>query len=154
MTLKDLLILAYQVHDFEVTGGPGWIDSERYNIDAKADAHPVPNQQFMALEHQRLQTLLSNRFRLTIHSETKQLPIYELTVAKGGLKVQPRNCIQRVTGETAIAPGRKPEDYCGSLGGSIGSGRVESSGATIGFFAYYLSGMLRRTVVDKTGLAG
>jgi uncharacterized protein (TIGR03435 family) len=154
MTLKDLVILAYGVHDFEVTGGPDWIDSERYNIDAKAEPHPVPNQQYVALERRSLQTLLRDRFQLTIHRETKQLPVYELTVAKGGLKMQPSNCIQRITGDTTIAPGKTAKDYCGGLGGSMASGRIDGSGASLAFLASRLAGMLRRTVVDKTGIGG
>jgi uncharacterized protein (TIGR03435 family) len=154
MTLKDLVILAYGVHDFEVTGGPGWIGADRYNIDAKAEQHPAPNQQYVALQRRMLQTLLRDRFHLAIHRETKELPIYELTVAKGGLKVQPSNCIQRVTGDTTIAPGKTPKDYCGGMGGSMASGRIDGSGASLAFVASYLSGMLRRTVVDKTGIGG
>ncbi len=107
MTLKDLGLLSYQVHDFQVTKGPGWMGSDRYNIDAKAEQHPVPNQQYVALQRRMLQTLLRDRFHLAIHRETRELPVYELTVGKGGLKLQPANCIQRVTGDTAIAPGKK-----------------------------------------------
>jgi uncharacterized protein (TIGR03435 family) len=154
MTLKDLVILAYRVHDFELTGGPGWINSERYDIDAKAEPHAAANQEFVALQRRRLQTLLRDRFHLTIHRETRELPIYQLIVAKGGPKLRPVNCIERVTGDTAIAPGKKPEDYCGGLGGSMASGRLDSRGAPMGFFASVLSNMLRRTVVDRTGLAG
>jgi uncharacterized protein (TIGR03435 family) len=154
MTLKNLVILAYQVHDFEVTGGPDWINSDRYNIDAKAEPHPVPNQQYVALQRRMLQMLLRERFHLTIHREAKQLPIYELTVAKGGLKVQPTNCIDRVTGDTTIAPGKTPEDYCGGMGGSMASGRIDGRGASPAFLASVLSGMLHRTVVDKTGIGG
>ena len=105
-TLKDLVILAYHVHDFQVTGGPGWFDSDLYDIDAKAEAHPVPGPQYGRLQWRRLQTLLRDRFNLTIHRETKELPLYELTVAKGGPKLQPSTCIQRLTGDTAVAPGK------------------------------------------------
>ena len=87
MTLKDLVITAYRVHDFQVAGGPGWIDSERYNIDAKAEGAPSFSQEYVALQYRRLQTLLHDRFNLTIHRETKELPVYELTVAKGGPEV-------------------------------------------------------------------
>ena len=122
-TLKDLVIAAYQVHDFQVTGGPGWIDSDLYDIDAKAEPHPVPGQQFVTLQCRRLQTLLRDRFNLTIHRETKELPLYELTVAKGGPKLQPSTCIQRLTGDTAIAPGKTGSDYCGATG--IGRSRIQ-----------------------------
>jgi uncharacterized protein (TIGR03435 family) len=152
MTLKNLVILAWQVQDFEVTGGPGWIHSERYNIDAKTEAPPVPSQQYVALERRGLQTLLRDRFHLTIHRETKQLPIYELTVAKGGLKVNPSNCIQRVTGDTAIAPGKTGSDYCRSP--ANGGGRIQGAGVSMAFLSHILAGRLSRMVVDKTGITG
>jgi bla regulator protein BlaR1 len=152
MTLKNLIILVYQVQDFEVTGGPGWINSERYNIDAKTEAPAVPSQQYVALERRGLQTLLRDRFHLAIHRETKQLPIYELTVAKGGLKVHPSDCIQRVTGDTAIAPGKTGSDYCRSP--ANGGGRIQGSGVSMAFLSHILANRLSRTVADKTGITG
>ncbi len=154
ITLKDLVILAYQIHDFQVTGGPGWIDTDRYNIEAKVETHAVANQQFVGLQRLRLQTLLRDRFHLKIPRETKELPVYDLTVAKGGPKLQAANCMERVSGDTAIAQGKTRADYCGPMGGSLARGRLESPGASMAFLASYLSGMLGRTVVDKTGLAG
>lgn len=151
-TLKDLILSAYHVHDFEVTGGPAWIDSDLYDIDAKAERPPTPSPQFANLQWRRLQTLLHNRFNLTIHRETKELPVYELMVAKGGLKAQPATCIQRITGDTNIAPDKKQSDYCGPAG--FGKGRIEASGAAMAFLAYMLSNELSRPVVDKTGLHG
>jgi len=150
MTLKALVILAYRVHDFQVAGGPGWIDSDRYNIDAKAEGAPSFNQEYVALQYRRLQTLLHDRFSLTIHHETKELPVYELTVAKGGPKLQQPKCVQREPGDFTIAPGK----YCGLMGGSMASGRIQASGATVTFLANYLSNSLGRTVVDKTGITG
>src|SRR5580692_4935133 len=102
MSLKGLVRLAYGVTNLQITGGPGWIDSERYNIDAKAESHPGANQQYVALQRRMLQTLLSNRFHLAIHRETRELPVYELTLAKGGPKLQPATCIQRVSGDTTL----------------------------------------------------
>jgi uncharacterized protein (TIGR03435 family) len=151
-TLKDLILLAYHVHDFEVTGGPGWIDSDLYDIDAKAERPPTASPQFANLQWRRLQTLLHDRFNLAIHRETRELPVYELTVAKGGLKVQPATCVQRVTGDTNIAPDKKQSDYCGPAGG--GRGRIEASGAAMAFLADLLSRQLSRRVVDKTGIPG
>jgi uncharacterized protein (TIGR03435 family) len=152
MTLKDLAILAYHVHDFQITGGPGWIGSDRYNIDAKTEFHPAPDQQFVSLQRRRLQTLLHDRFNLTIQRETKELPVYELTAAKGGPNLQPSNCIQRVTGDTTIAPGKKPGDYCSGTG--LGRGRIQGSGISMAFLSDILSSRLSRTVVDKTGITG
>ena len=150
MTLKDLVIFAYRLHDFQVTGGPGWIDSDRYNIDAKAEGPPSLNQEYVTLQSQRLQTLLRDRFNLTIHRETKELPVYELTVAKRGPKLQTPNCLQRKSGDFTIAPGK----YCGLIGGSMASGRLQASSTTMANLARFLSSMLSRTVVDKTGITG
>jgi uncharacterized protein (TIGR03435 family) len=151
-TLKDLILLAYHVHDFEVTGGPAWIDSDLYDIDAKSERPPTPSPQFANLQWRRLQTLLHDRYNLAIHRETRQLPLYELTVAKGGLKVQPATCIQRITGDTNIAPDKKQSDYCGPAG--RGRGRIEASGAAMAFLADMLSSQLSRPVVDRTGIPG
>ena len=75
----------------------------------------------------RLQTLLRDRFKLSVHRETKELPVYELTVAKGGPKLQPPNCIEREPGDlTNIAPGKTMMDYCGS-GGFTGRGQYQAS---------------------------
>jgi bla regulator protein BlaR1 len=150
MTVRELVVFAYRVHDFQVTGGPGWIDSERYNIDAKAEGAPSFNQEYVTLQYRRLQTLLRDRFNLTIHRETKELPVYELTVAKGGPKLRPPNCVQREAGDFAVAPGK----YCGLIGGSMASGRLQGSGTTMANLANFLSSRLSRTVNDKTGITG
>jgi bla regulator protein blaR1 len=150
MTFKDLVIFAYRVHDFQVTGGPSWIDSERYDIDAKTEGPPSSNPEYVALQYRRLQTLLRDRFNLTIHRETKELPIYELTVAKKGPKLQTPNCLQREPGDFTVAPGK----YCGLIGGSMAGGGLQASSTTMANLARFLSSMLSRTVVDKTGITG
>lgn len=152
-TLKDLVTMAYQVRDFQVTGGPGWINSDRYNIDAKAEQPAVFNQEYRALQYRRIQTMLRERFKLAIHRETKELPIYELTVAKGGPKLQPPNCIQREPGDLTVAPGKKMTDYCG-FGGFTSRSRYEASNGSISELAGGLSLPLGRIVVDKTGITG
>lgn len=149
-TLRDLVTLAWRVHDFQVTGGPGWIDSDRYNVDAKAEGPPSFSQEYVTLQYRTLQTLLRDRFNLRIHHETKELPVYELILAKGGPKLQPPTCIQRQPGDFTIAPGK----YCGLTGGSMASGRLQASGTTMANLAYNLSRLLNRTVVDKTGITG
>jgi uncharacterized protein (TIGR03435 family) len=148
--LKNLVILAWRVQDFQVTGGPGRVDSDRYNIDAKAEGPPSFSQDYVTLQYRRLQTLPHDRFNLTIHREMKELPVYELTVAKGGPKLQSPNCLQREPGDFTIAPGR----YRGLVGGSMASGRLQASGTTMANLARSLSHMLGRMVVDRTGITG
>jgi uncharacterized protein (TIGR03435 family) len=153
-TLKDLVVMAYLVHDFQVSGGPGWINSDRYNIEAKAEAPPAFNTEYRTLQLRRLQTLLQDRFKLALHRETKELPVYELTVAKGGPKLPPPSCLQRDPGDLfTIAPGKTMMDYCG-FGGFPGRGRYQASSGSMAEFAGALGLPLGRTVVDKTGITG
>ena len=147
MTVKDLLTIAYEVRDFQVSGGPSWIDSEHYDIEAKTNGNSARKQ--MA---DMLQALLEDRFKLKAHRDTKEMPIYVLTVAKNGLKIQPANegsCITRNPG-TQLAPGQKQSDFCGYVG--IRGGNLETTKQSMPDLAKTLSAVLGRTVVDKTGL--
>ena len=83
-SLQMLIQYAYGVQPFQVVGGPGWMQSERYEIDAKADGNASRDQMFLML-----QSLLEDRFQLKIHRETRDLPVYALVAAKGGLKLPP-----------------------------------------------------------------
>ena len=150
MTLKDLVMFAYQVRDFQVLGGPGWINSDQYDIEAKAEGNPSQDQMKLML-----QTLLKDRFALALHHDTKELPVYELTVAKGGLKLQPLKpggCIPFDPTKPNVAPGKKPFDFCGAMG--MGRGGFDAANASMADMARMFSIPLGRTVVDKTGIAG
>jgi uncharacterized protein (TIGR03435 family) len=71
----------------------------------QAEGPPSSRQEYVTLQYRRLQTLLRDRFNLTIHRNTKELPVYELAVAKGGQKLQTPNCLKREPGDFTIAPG-------------------------------------------------
>src|SRR5258706_11453330 len=86
-SLRDLIRVAYQVRDFQIWGGPDWIDSAHYDIDANAKDKPAPKEWLQTMTS-LLQPLLEDRFKLKLHRETKELPVYVLTVAKGGPKFQ------------------------------------------------------------------
>lgn len=80
--LRTLIILAYQLPlgaDRAMIGAPSWIDSKRYNVEAKAESNPT-HEQLLSM----LQSLLADRFKLTAHLETRQLPIYALVLSKNG----------------------------------------------------------------------
>ena len=80
-TLKTLIRIAYGVSPDQVEGGPNWIDQEHYEVAAKADgAADTPQLLLM------LQTLLTERFQLQFHRETKTMSGYALVVAKGGIR--------------------------------------------------------------------
>jgi uncharacterized protein (TIGR03435 family) len=87
-TVKRLVTLAYEVEMFRVLGGPDWIDSQKYDIDAKipdelASAHRDPHAAGWML-----QSLLADRFKLAVHKEVRKLAIYELVVSKDGSKLK------------------------------------------------------------------
>jgi len=70
MTLEDMMVVAWRVQPFQISGGPPWLNSARYDVTAEPGAKPQPNQNtFM------LQSLLQDRFQLAFHRETKELPI-------------------------------------------------------------------------------
>ena len=82
-SLQKLIMFAYNVKDFQVSGGPGWANSEPYDIVAKAERNATrPQLSWM------LQALRKDRFNLALRHETKDAPIDELVVAKGGPKIQ------------------------------------------------------------------
>ena|SRR5579863_235705 len=142
-TLKNLLLHAYEVRDFQILGGPGWIDSDRFDVEAKAEGNPSPERITLML-----QTLLADRFKLALHRDTKELPIYALTVAKGGIKLQPSDCIDPDPNSPPPQAGQSPS--CGYL--AWGRDHVDATKASMADFAKILSRLLGRTVVDKTGI--
>jgi uncharacterized protein (TIGR03435 family) len=80
MSLKAILLIAYDAKDFQIAG-PGWLETERFDIDATLPPPPNTTQEQFRL---MLQNLLSERFKLTLHRETKEVPVYALVLAKNG----------------------------------------------------------------------
>lgn len=83
--IKQVIQIAYGVSDYQVTGGPGWLTTDRYNIEAKA-ANPEATKGEINL---MLQSLLAERFKLQFHNETKEFSTYDLVVDKNGPKLTP-----------------------------------------------------------------
>ena len=136
--LKDIIPLAYGVQPFLISGGPAWLETEHYDIAgelAVRDGAPPERQQ--ALE--AVQVLLEERFKLRIHRETKELPLYKLTLAKGGFKPK--------AGEDL------PEGTGGGFENRTAS-RFVPRKAPISSLVNVLSGRLGCHVEDQTGLQG
>ncbi|HWZ29745.1 MAG TPA: TIGR03435 family protein [Bryobacteraceae bacterium] len=136
-----------------ISGGPAWINSDLYQLDAKADG---PASRSM-MNGPMLQSLLEDRLKLKIHRETREVPVYALTVAKGRPKLQPfkeGSCIS----EDFDNPSPPPEaaqslpKLCGMLRGT--NNGFEVPRVTMADFCKNLSGRLDRVVIDKTGIAG
>jgi uncharacterized protein (TIGR03435 family) len=132
VSLKSAIRWAYHVMDYQISG-PDWLGFERYDIAAKA-AGPVPEDQLRLM----LQALLAERFKLTLHRETKELPAYLLVVAKGGIKFHES---QIADGEPVVTPDRA-------------SMTVEVKGMAATQFVEALSNFLHAPVINNTGLAG
>jgi uncharacterized protein (TIGR03435 family) len=153
VTLKSLIKIAYGLNDDQVVGGPKWIDSNNYDVEGKVDSSEVAalskldnNQRSLML-----QNLLVERFRLGIHRETRDLPVYVLSIAKNGPKVQ-----EAKSGDTYPdgfkGPDGKPVGHAGPM--SWGNGRLIGQGIPLSQVAAALSQQLGRTVQDQTELKG
>lgn len=139
-SLKMILGFAYDVRNHQISGGPNWLESARFTIEAKADsATPMPpGSAGIAQFREMVQSLLADRFKLLVHRETKEEQVYNLVVDKGGSKLK-----------EAVNTG-KP----GPRGLRGGGGRLTGMGAPMLIFVNYLSQQLGRSVIDKTGLKG
>ncbi len=125
--MKDLIAFAYDVRPHQIVDGPSWAESAGFDIVAKGD----DDRQIRAM----VQKLLADRFGLTLHAATREMPVYALVVGKGGPKFH------------------ASEKENMSISGG-GKGRVMYQKATMALFAQNLAPPLGRTVVDRTGLAG
>jgi uncharacterized protein (TIGR03435 family) len=140
----------------EVLGGPAWLDSELYDIVAKGTNVASLDRAF-----DMLQTLLEDRCKLKIHKETREVPVYSLTVAKGGPKMQPTKAgtcrphdfqnlkpAEPVGGDTDLLP-------CGYTS-TVNGGNVTKTGlgVTMDQLAGGMLASLDRPVMNRTGLTG
>jgi uncharacterized protein (TIGR03435 family) len=137
----------------QVVGGPAWINSMGYNIEAKPPSATDPKHMWLML-----QTLLADRFKLAMHRETRELPVYVLTAAKTGLKLPPAkktDCISFPPGTTPrYVPGKVDCGYvAGPFGGYAGM-RMEGSKVHVADLIRQLALVLDRPLLDKTGFAG
>ena len=136
-------------------GGPGWIDSDRYQIIAKAEGTPGQDR----MHGPMLQALLEDRFKVKVHRESREVPAYALTVAKNGPKLQPfqeGSCNVLDFSKPPVPPGEKPTPICTftlrKRKGTIVSWEVH--GATLDDFSSALGPDMDRIVINKTGIAG
>jgi len=137
--LKRLILTAYEIkQQAQLRGGPAWIDSARFDIEAKnpggaaapADDAKAPSKLDEHRANLMLQSLLEERFKLAVHHENKEIPVYFLVLAKGGYE------------ESTVKGPPSPEVHRFGAGGPVTA--ITDS----------LSSMLGRPVIDKTGITG
>jgi uncharacterized protein (TIGR03435 family) len=135
-----------------------WIDSDLYTIEAKAESNPdhtVLGQGMML--GPMMQALLEDRLKVKVHREIRQVPVYSLTLGKGGPKLQPARedgCVVQDLDQLPAppVPGQAPRPFCGFA--LVMNNGFEMRGATMAQLCRALSGTTGRKVVDRTGISG
>ncbi|MGA8090312.1 MAG: TIGR03435 family protein [Terracidiphilus sp.] len=141
VSLKAIIQWAFDIPEGRIIGGPSWLGSSRWDIEAKAenaiDMQKAYSPAEAKLEKRRMvQSLLVERFMLATHTETRELPIYALVVAKGGPKFL-----------SSQASGTMVDHGNGNI-------RIQGGDDTVALLAEELAEALGRVVVDKTGMEG
>jgi uncharacterized protein (TIGR03435 family) len=130
--LKELISIAYGVYSFQVTGGPRWISTERWSVDAKAEDFDgrLSSEQLQ----KPLQQLLADRFQLRSHTDTREMPVYVLTKTQAGPKLKPASATSRTM--------------------TFGRGFLNGTSANLDILARVLATLLDRPVLNETGITG
>ncbi len=147
MTVRRLIIMAYQIRDFQLSGRPSWIDSDHYDIDAKAetdsrnafDFHTMTDDQRKANAqpmYSMIQALLADRFRLAVHTESREGTVYWLVISKNGPKIK------------ELPPTSAPTVI------NAGNGELHAEGIKLADLLDALVEEVGHPVIDKTSLAG
>ena len=155
-TLLELIKLAYGVQANQISGGPDWMGTARFNVDVKlddaliAELKKLPPEQHKMEHDLMFQNLLADQFKLALHRESRLLPGFALVIAQNGPKVQPAK-----PGDTY------PNGIKGPNGLPAGAHRFDfgedgfiAQALPMSFIAERLSTHLNQPVVDRTGLAG
>jgi uncharacterized protein (TIGR03435 family) len=153
VSLKMLVMRAWKVKNFEISGGPGWIDSDRYDVAATAAESNVTEDQFKAM----LQALIRDRFKFAVHRESREMPLYALLPVRNGSKLPEAtgSCVVSLPNSPPPpppAPGQPPPVLCGGF--LMDGSRLEGRKISMAQFTGAISNMLGRSVIDKTGYSG
>jgi len=163
MPLRVLITFAYQLQQQQLIGGPSWVANDRFDIVAKMEGDPAPVAPGAGPDPLMLamRTLLTERFKLVTHKETRDLDVYALTVVRpdgklgAAIKPSTTDCAALMSARRGGPPPQAPDPngpvQCG-LRGSIG--RIQMGGFLMSEFARSLQGQAGRLIVDRTGLTG
>jgi len=167
MSVRRLITQSYEIHDSQIIGGPDWMRAQGYDIAATLTGTPTPEQRRMMMK-----TLLRDRFKLTFHTETRDLPIYALVVQRSDGRLGPG--LKRIpddecpppgsprrggppAGAPPLDPNAAPQVPCGAL--MFAPGRLRAHGVPIENLARALAGLpaltsFNRPVTNLTKLEG
>ncbi len=153
--LRTIVRVAHQVQDYQIVEAPGWIAVERFDILATTPAVRPAERAEM------LRTLLADRFKVRTHTERRDIPIFEMVLARPGGRLGPSaratdvNCAERAAGRGGVlpppagAPFERP--LCGLM---LRPGVLMAGALTMGEFARELAPQVNRFVLDRTGITG
>jgi uncharacterized protein (TIGR03435 family) len=148
-TLRFVLVAAYGLEEFRITGGPEWIDKDRFDIQARATS-PVTRTETQPM----LRALLAERFALKAHSERREFPVYSLVLTRPGAPglryASAGACVDRGPQPRRVAPGELPS--CGLLPARPGG--LSGRSVPLDLLAAQLSPLVRRPVTNRTALTG
>jgi bla regulator protein BlaR1 len=175
VTARNLIEQAYRIPwtpglNERVVGGPDWVDRDHYDVEARIDQSLVAAFATMSNEQRKdqtnlmMQSLLADRFKLRVHFESRELPIYALAVAKGGAKLAAAKELPAVAEQDDLqrpsavllpsAEGLRKGIFVQYRGQEA---EMTAKGVTLGQLVHWLAGYSEiggRTVVDQTGLGG
>jgi uncharacterized protein (TIGR03435 family) len=152
LSLEQLICNAWDMKPYQLSGLTGWMKSTNFDLTAKVSGEDVDTYKKLNTAQRRamLQKLLTERFQLKVHTETKTLPVYDLVVDKAGSRLKP---------STAIDPPSEQEmkdhpDKYKPSSMTMGPGMFEGTGISVGSLASQLENALDKPVHDATGLTG
>jgi uncharacterized protein (TIGR03435 family) len=164
--LRQLITFAYSLQPQQLDGGPSWIDTDRFDITAQAEGNisPTPPGGPPGPAQLMMQRLLAERFGLVVHTESREVAVYALTVARSDGRLGPRitpaatDCLALMTSAPGGVPVQSPRLSDGRPACGItrdGTGRVMAGGTSMTMLAMsMLTGPAGRLVIDRTGLTG
>ena len=135
-TVATIFLVAYGIHGKQIVGGPAWFSKDRYDINGVPDVPGVPSLKQMQAMYQKL---LADRFHLIFHREVREIPIYALTVAKGGAMLKPADPNENLN--------------TGNSGGG-GQRTLKFTNMSMPDFALNMNFYEDRPVIDQTALPG
>jgi uncharacterized protein (TIGR03435 family) len=137
-TVNKLIAFAYGMNGKQISGGPAWLGTDRFDIDGVPDAEGTPS---LKQEQGMVKKLLAERFKLTIHQEKRELSVYAITVGKGGPK------LTESVGELIGMPSQDADQHGTELD-------MRFKNMSMADFGFCMQFFLDRPIVDQTGLAG
>jgi uncharacterized protein (TIGR03435 family) len=151
-SVRMLILNAYGIPGFQLTGGPSWIDNVRVDVVARA-ATTVTRNEISGM----VRGLLADRFNLAVHREPREMPVYSLVVARDDRQLGPRLRTSTIDCAAATAAGgAAPQLSSGQLlcTTRMSPASINAGGMTMARLAQTLSGIVGRVVTDETKLTG